>query len=119
MPTITVDRAEAFMGVPVPESATHVRVSGEDGRDRLVLLSFEADEGVARAYAERMLGAATVAGRDPGMIYLGEGVSWWPRRLPPRGEGGEARRDDNRTIKLLLAPASNQKTQVFVAAFTQ
>ena len=58
-------------------------------------------------------------GRDPGLFHLGDGVSWWPRQLPPGAEGGEARRDDNRTIKLLLAPASDQPTRVFVAAFTQ
>lgn len=119
VPAVTVDRAEQFVGVPIPERATQVRAAGEKGRDELVLLSFEAEDQIARDYAARLLGAVPAPGRDPGLFYLGDGISWWPRRLPPNAEGGEVRRDNNRTIKLLLAPASNQPTRVFVAAFTQ
>lgn len=117
MPVVTVDRAERFLGLPTPERAAQVRAAGERGRDELVLLSFEADDRVARDHAARLLGAAPMPGRDPGLFHLGDGVPWWPRQLPPSTESGEARRDD-RTIKLLLAPASNQPTRVFVAAFT-
>lgn len=119
MPAVTVDYAERFIGLPIPEGAAQARAAGERGQDELVLLAFEADDRAARDYAARLLGAVPVPGRDPGLSYLGDGVPWWPQQPPPGFEGGEARRDDNRTIKLLLAPDFNQPTRVFVAAFTQ
>ena len=119
MQATTADRAVGFIGVPLPAEAQAVRAAGEAGMDQLVLLSFEAGDADARAYARQLLGRDPAPGQDPGLAYLGDDLPWWPRTPPPRAEGGEVRRDDNRVVKLLLAPTPGGPTRVFVAAFSQ
>lgn len=72
---VTVDYAERFIGLSIPERAARVRAVGHQGRDEPVLLSFEADDRVTRDYAARLLGIAPMPGRDPGVLYLGDGVA--------------------------------------------
>lgn len=105
--------------VPLPPGATALRAARQAGLDELQLLTFSAPEDAARRWAARVLGTPPQPGRDPGLLYLGEDVSWWPRTMPPGAEGGEVRRPDNRVVKLLLAPAPGRPTRVFVAAFSQ
>lgn len=119
MEATTTARAIEFVGQPLPQGAGNVRATSDAGLDRLVLLAFEAADDQARDYARRVLGAAPRMGQDPGLLYLGEEVPWWPKSLPPGAQGGEVRRADNRVVKLLLAPAAGQPTRVFVAAFSQ
>lgn len=116
--TISIADATRFLGTPLPDGARDVRVGGQAGLDRLVLLRFETDDAGADAFARAATGAPLVAGRDPGLGYLGASTDWWLRRTPADFAGGQAMRG-NRTIKLLATPGEPGRQVVYAAAFEQ
>jgi hypothetical protein len=116
--TVSIAEATRFLGTPLPAAAKDVRVAGEQGMDRLVLLRFDIDAAGADAFARSVAGGPLIAGRDPNLGYLGATTAWWVRDVPAGSAGAQAT-TGNQTVKLLSTPAEGGLRHIYVAAFSQ
>lgn len=110
---------ENFLGERLPDHARDIRTQGEQGMDSLVLLRLDAPEREAALFAERLLGTPPKAGVDPQLGTFGSDVDWWQAKPPAGSSGGSATHSkQNRTYRVLLAPAGEGMSRLWVAAFS-
>lgn len=110
---------ENFLGARLPDHARDIRTAGEQGIDSLVLLRLDAPAGEAAQFAERLLGTPPKAGVDPQLATFGSELDWWQPRPPAGSSGGTVTRSaQNRTYRVLVAPAGDGMARMWVAAFS-
>jgi hypothetical protein len=105
---------EGFLGVRYPASASLVQRYGDErGIDKLLVVSFEANEAEAVAYVQSLTGRRP----QPGFSIQDLDVDWWKRR-PAKGRGAASDPAFSPVAKrvLLSKPTKEGKTSVWVMA---
>jgi hypothetical protein len=110
----------AFIGAPVPASASNVQHYSEAGKDKLVLIRFNASPADAASFSTAILGGtAPKPGVDPGLDYLGEEHAWWVKTFPKNANGGEyVNAENGRNYRVIIAPVEGGQQTVWAAVFS-